>query len=633
MTKVRFCFQIAALSLLLSAWIFPAWAADETTSGAPAVVEEAYSPAPIGMQEVKPDYPGAATEIQHPSPARQPVAQFDEPKRSLRPHSKASLEPVWSRLEELTPAERQNAVIELELPTGASQEALAHARKVEDAWNSGNFEEALQLFRELGELMDIHQVAVGISWKTPIETSHSGDWFTDVRIGNRENIYNQELDFDGPSGHLFAALLYEEGGQWRWSVNISSDGGATWSETYEWWASYQINDISATAVGIYFWVSYSGGVDQFGARLRRCFASDGSIDAGYGWVEVFDKGSAIEDLDLSANAEAFNNRIYLSSILANGTLALFYDDAGGMSFTEVTTGITNADRGLDSHWNNNFSTFHTWFSWINTADDVHVARWTGTNFDDVHNTPAGGSAGNSSVGCWGDTVICVYEYDGPSNYYIRYRITYDGGAGWAQGSVGNTSLSSWGPHVTGRMGGGFHVVYEIEIGEPDDVMYTWRTYATPGWATPVAWNDYDVTTGAVDKPRIEWVPGGAYGGIYTNSGPEYCYFDRTDWVGVSEGAHVLTPKGFNLSQTRPNPFHANTVMSFSLPATSHADLSIHDVSGRRVATLTSGSLKAGTYSFTWDGKNSSGREVPSGVYFYRLTTRDFTSTRKAVLLR
>lgn len=590
------------------------------------------------VQEIKPDLPGDLTQTEVNPVRTQPTSNADESIRRWRREKVASQEPIWQKLENLTPAERENALIELELPTGMSQEVLAQAEKVEDAWNNGAYGHALYLFRELGKLMDIQQVAVGVSWKTPIETPKRQNlWGNDVRIGAQENILNEELDFDGGTGHIFAALLYEDAGTYYWSVNISVNGGASWSETYNWFASYTINDIGATVVGGFFWVSYSANADQEAARLRRHFVADGTSDGTYGFITLFDKDSEITDLDVSANAEAWNNRIYYSAILADGSLVLFWDDAGGGSFTEDATGVIAAERGLDSHWNDNPGTYHTWFSWIETDDAVHMAGWTGGDFNDFNSAPAGPAARNSSIACFGDTAICVYEYfGGGGNYWIRYLISYDGGSIWLWGPIGDTTAAgSWAPKVTGRMDGGFHVVYEVESGAFDPIMYAWRPYSTPPWSTPVEISDFDVTTGGSNGPRIEWVPGNDYGTIYVTSGASYCYFDRSNWVGVAEELrpNLTVPKVFALNQSVPNPARSQVAVSYALPEECRVNLRVYDITGRLVKTLADGVEKAGYNKVTWDGRDEMGREVATGTYFYRLTAGDFTAVKKMTILR
>jgi hypothetical protein len=63
------------------------------------------------------------------------------------------------------------------------------------------------------------------------------------------------------------------------------------------------------------------------------------------------------------------------------------------------------------------------------------------------------------------------------------------------------------------------------------------------------------------------------------------------------------------------------------------DLSVFDVSGRRVATVISGELPAGHHTASWTGRDGKGRPVASGVYFYRLATDERTLTRKMLRLK
>ncbi len=93
------------------------------------------------------------------------------------------------------------------------------------------------------------------------------------------------------------------------------------------------------------------------------------------------------------------------------------------------------------------------------------------------------------------------------------------------------------------------------------------------------------------------------------------------------------PTGFSLSQNYPNPFNPDTKMSLSVPERSHVKLTVYDVLGREVATIVDKVLPAGSYTATWDGKNRSGEQVASGIYFYNLITDQYRTTRKMVLLK
>jgi len=89
-----------------------------------------------------------------------------------------------------------------------------------------------------------------------------------------------------------------------------------------------------------------------------------------------------------------------------------------------------------------------------------------------------------------------------------------------------------------------------------------------------------------------------------------------------------------LFQNTPNPFNPATRISFDLPAPADVTLEVFDVNGKRIRTLFDGHRGRGVYSETWDGTDSRGNSVASGVYFYRLTVDGGpVFTRKMALLK
>jgi hypothetical protein len=83
-----------------------------------------------------------------------------------------------------------------------------------------------------------------------------------------------------------------------------------------------------------------------------------------------------------------------------------------------------------------------------------------------------------------------------------------------------------------------------------------------------------------------------------------------------------------LNQNFPNPFNPTTKVRFDLPKSTHAKLIIYDILGREVTTLVNEKLNAGSYEVSWHAS-----AYPSGVYFYKLETEEFTNTKKMVLLK
>jgi len=96
---------------------------------------------------------------------------------------------------------------------------------------------------------------------------------------------------------------------------------------------------------------------------------------------------------------------------------------------------------------------------------------------------------------------------------------------------------------------------------------------------------------------------------------------------------VIVKAPFALSQNMPNPFNPATTIRFTVPEDSEVNLTVYDVSGRRVKTLVNGHRKADFYRVIWDGTNNNGSRVASGVYFYRLMAGKNVMSKKMVLLR
>jgi subtilisin-like proprotein convertase family protein len=104
----------------------------------------------------------------------------------------------------------------------------------------------------------------------------------------------------------------------------------------------------------------------------------------------------------------------------------------------------------------------------------------------------------------------------------------------------------------------------------------------------------------------------------------------------SSGASPVDDNLPNVTQlvgNAPNPFNPRTKISFDLAAAGPVRLDIFDVRGRLVRLLANGDLPAGRHSLLWDGRNESGGETASGLYFYRLTAAGQQQTNKMLLVR
>jgi len=93
------------------------------------------------------------------------------------------------------------------------------------------------------------------------------------------------------------------------------------------------------------------------------------------------------------------------------------------------------------------------------------------------------------------------------------------------------------------------------------------------------------------------------------------------------------PDEFSLKQNFPNPFNPNTTIRYTLPRPADVTLSIFNIRGELVNTLVSKIEEGGYHQVIWNGATIHGKLVSAGVYFYRISTSEFTDTKKMVLLK
>jgi len=96
---------------------------------------------------------------------------------------------------------------------------------------------------------------------------------------------------------------------------------------------------------------------------------------------------------------------------------------------------------------------------------------------------------------------------------------------------------------------------------------------------------------------------------------------------------VSLPDGCQLFQNYPNPFNPSTSINFSLSKGAYISIKIFDVLGNEICVLSEQHYAPGSHLVRWHGRDDSGHDVSSGVYFYRLTSDDFTDTKKCLLVR
>ena len=107
-------------------------------------------------------------------------------------------------------------------------------------------------------------------------------------------------------------------------------------------------------------------------------------------------------------------------------------------------------------------------------------------------------------------------------------------------------------------------------------------------------------------------------------------YENQNVVGANEDLIHLVTK---LNQNYPNPFNPTTTINYTLKENSMVSLNIYNIKGQKVKQLVSDQVLAGQHSVIWNGKDDNGKLVSSGIYFYKLKTKNYEKTKRMVLIK
>ncbi|MDD2229209.1 MAG: C25 family cysteine peptidase [Candidatus Cloacimonetes bacterium] len=103
--------------------------------------------------------------------------------------------------------------------------------------------------------------------------------------------------------------------------------------------------------------------------------------------------------------------------------------------------------------------------------------------------------------------------------------------------------------------------------------------------------------------------------------------------GTVANSDLVSPLQTSLLGNFPNPFNPSTTIQFSLKEQSPVNMEIYNISGQKVRSLVKGIMPSGTHNIHWNGQDNSGKAVSSGVYFIKMDSAKYTSTKKMILMK
>ena len=134
------------------------------------------------------------------------------------------------------------------------------------------------------------------------------------------------------------------------------------------------------------------------------------------------------------------------------------------------------------------------------------------------------------------------------------------------------------------------------------------------------------------KDGSEWILESESGTVILNGNGEIQVVSA-DSYSLHKGSVSRTPETFALHQGYPNPFNPETTISYDISNVGNVAIVVYDMMGREIKTLVSGYHTPSTYQVVWNGTDNRGKIVPSGVYFYRMNSSEFTQVNKVMFLK
>ena len=327
-------------------------------------------------------------------------------------------------------------------------------------------------------------------------------------------------------------------------------------------------------------------------------------NGGTNWVQVFSQPGGF----INAIWVLFQTDGFMIGDPVGGRWSMWKSSDGGSTWD--STGLYLPQIGSETGYNNSlfWQTPKIWFGTNNSR--IYYSSNDGANW-----LPESTPGQTNSFAIW-------FNYDG-----------LNGLAGCSELLESSNSGGSWSlfpapgtGNITGVSGS------PVPVDNLPLYAYMWFTrsggssiyysFGSSNWVT-----EYTAPSGTYRHMSLTLAPTGFWA-VRTNGGISY----HTPYAGVRQTS-ASSPQEFALSQNYPNPFNPVTRIKFDIASVGAryivpVRIVIFDVLGQEIATLVNKKLQPGTYETEWDASN-----YPSGVYFYKLITADYTETKKMILIK
>ncbi len=141
------------------------------------------------------------------------------------------------------------------------------------------------------------------------------------------------------------------------------------------------------------------------------------------------------------------------------------------------------------------------------------------------------------------------------------------------------------------------------------------------------------TAGAKINLSLQNVVANDANGTAMGLSPQAASLTVSSTTGIDSNGETSAPINYRLLQNHPNPFNAGTVIKYEIPQTGPVSLKIYNLAGQEILEMVNAVQSPGRYQINWDGRDSFGKTVPSGIYICRIQAGTFVQTQRMIMVR
>jgi len=459
-------------------------------------------------------------------------------------------------------------------------------------------------------------------------------WGTDVRLTNNSaqsfTSYNNQFCVAAVVDIVHIVWFDQREGNDEIFYKRSSDGGLTWG------IDTRLTNNPA--------VSWYPSIAAFGSNVHIVWEDD-----RHGYREIYYIHSSDAGLSWFTETRLTNNPLHSTSaavaVFESNIYVVWHDFSDGnpeIYFKRSTDGGFNWDPELRltndsaSSYNPSISvagsTIHlTWYDNRDGNDEIYYKRSTNGGISWGNDTRLTNNSSFSMYPCisaLGANICITWQDFRDGNREIYFIRSTNDGINWGtETRLTVNSAESYMPSII-QSGPNIHIVWYDGRDGNYEIYYKNSTNAGVNWNTD---------TRLTDNSSYSWYSSIALFGtalyvVWTDNrdGNWEVYFKNNPTGNIMFVNKISSelPVKYQLFQNYPNPFNPVTTICFQCPVSGNVSLKIFDILGKEVATLVNESLQPGTYEVKFDGSGLS-----SGVYFYRMQTKDYIETKLMILVK